>query len=87
MPREMYVFIYDIYRLLILVYKPKWVVQGNKIYLNSGIINILRSTFFSSPSAIGFRHKDLYRSSHPDRPEHELTIPLVALAATGVSYV
>ncbi|KAF8176926.1 hypothetical protein BJ912DRAFT_1024284 [Pholiota molesta] len=63
---------------------PKWIVRGNQIYLNSTIIYILRSTFFSSTGALGFRYKDLYKSSHPDRPESELPIPLVALAATGI---
>lgn len=68
-------------------HQPKWIVKGKKIYLNPGIINILRASFFSSPGALGFHFKDRYVSSHPDRPEHELPISLVALAATGVSTI
>lgn len=82
---EMWVLLYALHMLLIILYQPKWVVQGNQIYLNSTIVYILCLSFFSSPSALGFRYKELYKSSHPDRPESELTIALVALTATGVS--
>ncbi|KAF8961876.1 hypothetical protein BDZ97DRAFT_1663631, partial [Flammula alnicola] len=64
--------------------KPKWVVDGSKIYLNLSIINVIRSTFFVTKSALGHHFADEYCSTHKTLRERELTIPLVALAATGV---
>lgn len=57
-----------------------------QIYLNSGLIDLIKDAFFTTSSAFGYKYKDLYVSSHPTQPEPELTIPLVALGATAVSF-
>ncbi|KJA13097.1 hypothetical protein HYPSUDRAFT_151966, partial [Hypholoma sublateritium FD-334 SS-4] len=64
--------------------EPVWIVKGHQAYLNTAIIQILRATFFSSQNALGHRHMKEYTSSHPTRLEPELTVQLVALAATGI---
>lgn len=65
--------------------QPVWICKRKQIYLNLGIINVLRATFFSSKTAIGSRHTSYMTSTHAIHEEPEMTIPLVALAATGVS--
>ncbi|KJA23034.1 hypothetical protein HYPSUDRAFT_138140, partial [Hypholoma sublateritium FD-334 SS-4] len=61
-----------------------WVVKGKEMYQNPAITCVLRSVYFGSFSALGYKFKEFYISSHPDESDPELTIPLVALAATGV---
>ncbi len=57
------------------------------MYQNPAITAVLRSAYFGSFTAMGHKYKDYYISSHPDELEPELPIPLVALVATGVSFV
>lgn len=54
------------------------------MYQNPAIICVLRSAYFGTFTALGYKFKNQYISSPPDESEPELTIPLVALAATGV---
>ncbi|KDR72040.1 hypothetical protein GALMADRAFT_74336, partial [Galerina marginata CBS 339.88] len=67
--------------------KPVWMVRNSvtdiQIYHNSGLINLIKTGFFNSPLAFRYKFKKHYVSSHPDRKEAELTIPIVALAATA----
>ena len=51
------------------------------------IIDTLKAAFFSKPSSLGNQYLDKFRSTLPDMEEHELSISLVALGATGVSYI
>jgi Domain of unknown function (DUF6532) len=57
-----------------------------QIYLNPGLIDLIKNSFFNSPTAFGYKYRDYYVSSHPDggRNEPELTISIVALGATAV---
>jgi uncharacterized protein DUF6532 len=57
-----------------------------QIYLNPGLIELIKNSFFNSPTAFGYKYRDCYVSSHPDRNEPELTISIVALGATAVQY-
>ena len=43
----------------------------------------LKEAFFESRRDFGFKYVNEFKSSIEKRPEPELTIPLVALAATG----
>ena len=56
-----------------------------QIYLNPGLIDLIKTAFFNGPTAFGFKYKDHFVSSHPDRKEPELTMSIVALGATAVS--
>ena len=56
-----------------------------QIYLNPGLIELLKTAFFNGPTGFGYKFKQFYVSSHPDHKEPELTIPIVALGATAVS--
>jgi hypothetical protein len=56
-----------------------------QIYLNPGLINVIKTAFFNGPTGFGYRFKEHYVSSHPDLKEPELTIPIVALGAMAVS--
>ena len=64
-----------------------WVVNGKEMYQNPAITGVLRSAYFGSFTAMGHKYKDCYVSSHSDKLEPELPIPLVALVATGVRIV
>ncbi|KAJ3502649.1 hypothetical protein NLJ89_g8788 [Agrocybe chaxingu] len=66
--------------------KPMWVVKSKDIYLNPALVSVLKEAFFDTPSAFGYKFKEYYMSSHPnpELSEKELTVPLVALAATGL---
>ncbi|PPR00388.1 hypothetical protein CVT26_009669 [Gymnopilus dilepis] len=68
--------------------KVIWLTKGSKtdiqIFLSPALIDTIKEAFFATPTAFGFRFKDEYVSSHPTRPEPELTIPLVALGATAL---
>ena len=56
-----------------------------RIYLNPGLIELIKTAFFNGPTGFGYKFKQYYVSSHPDLKEPELTIPIVALGATAVS--
>jgi Domain of unknown function (DUF6532) len=60
-------------------------VADVQIYLNPGLIDLIKTAFFNGPTAFGYKFKKHYVTSHPDRKEPELTIPMVALGATAVS--
>ncbi|CAA7268815.1 unnamed protein product [Cyclocybe aegerita] len=66
--------------------KPMWVVKAKEIYLNPALVSVLKEAFFDTPSAFGYKFKEFYVSLHPspELSEKELTVPLVALAATGL---
>ena len=52
------------------------------------IVETLKAAFFSKPSSLGNQYLNKFHSSLPDAPdEHELSISLVALGATGVSLI
>lgn len=48
-------------------------------------MNSLKEAFFDKKGSFGFKHTDQFTSTLKEREERELTIPIVALAATGVS--
>jgi hypothetical protein len=56
-----------------------------QIYLNPGLVELIKTAFFNGPTGFGHKFKKYYVSSHPDHKEPELTIPIVALGATAVS--
>jgi len=60
-------------------------VTDVQIYLNPGLVDLIKTAFFNGPTAFGYKFKKHYVTSHPDRKEPELTIPMVALGATAVS--
>ena len=60
-------------------------VTDVQIYHIPGLIDLIKTAFFNGPTAFGYKFKKHYISSHPDRKEPELTIPMVALGATAVS--
>jgi len=80
-----FLFIHD----LTLVSKSVWMVKNSltdiQIYLNPGLIDLIKTAFFNGPTGFGYKFKKYYVSSHPDLKEPELTIPIVALGATAVS--
>jgi hypothetical protein len=69
-------------------FEPVWMTKssatGVQIYLNQGLVDLLKTAFFNSPTAFGYKYKDCYVSSHPDHKEPELTMSIVALGATAV---
>lgn len=71
------------------LFEPVWMVKNSitdiQIYLNPGLIDVIKAAFFNGPTAFGYKFKKYYVSSHPDDKEPELTIPIVALGATAVS--
>ena len=77
--------IYD----LTLVFKPVWMIKNSltdiQIYLNPGLIDLIKTAFFNGLTGFGYKFKKCYVSSHPTLKEPELTIPIVALGATAVS--
>ena len=60
-------------------------VNNIQIYLNPGLIDLIKTAFFNGPTGFGYKFKQYYVSSHPELKEPELTIPMVALGATAVS--
>lgn len=60
-------------------------VADVQIYLNPALIDLIKTAFFNGPTAFGYKFKKHYVTSHPERKEPELTIPVVALGATAVS--
>jgi hypothetical protein len=75
---------------LIFLFQPIWLTKSTandvQIYLNPGLVDLIKTAFFNSPTAFGFKHKQHYVSSHPDRKEPELTMSIVALGATAVRW-
>ncbi|KAF8156752.1 hypothetical protein B0H34DRAFT_658911, partial [Crassisporium funariophilum] len=67
--------------------QPVWLTKSSatnvQIYLNPGLIQLIRDTYFATPTAFGYKFKDQYVSSHPSLPEPELPIPIIALGATA----
>jgi hypothetical protein len=61
-----------------------WISKKNEIYLNKGLIHIIKSGFFATLLSFGHKYKEYYVSSHPTRLEPEFPASLMALAATGV---
>jgi hypothetical protein len=55
-----------------------------QIYLNPGLIDLIKIAFFNGPTAFGFKFREFYVSTHPVRKEPELTMSIVALGATAV---
>lgn len=51
------------------------------------IIDTFKATFFSKPSSLHNQYLDKFLSTLPDVEKHELSISLVALGATEVSYI
>ena len=74
---------------LIIFFEPVWMVRNSvtdiQIYLNPGLIDLIKTAFFNGPTAFRYKFKKHYIMSHPDCKEPELTIPVVALSATAVS--
>ena len=75
---------------LILFLEPVWMAKNSvgtdvQIYLNHSLIDLIKTAFFNGPTAFGYKFKKHYVTSHPDRKEPELTIPVVALGVTAVS--
>lgn len=56
-----------------------------QIYLNLGLVELLKTAFFKGPMSFGYKFKEYYVSPHLDLKEPELTIPIIALGATVVS--
>ena len=55
-----------------------------QIYLNPGLINLIKAAFFNGPTTFGYKCKEHFVSLHPDRKEPELTMSIVVLGATAV---
>ncbi len=76
---------------LTLLSEPVWMVKNSvtdiQIYLNPGLIDLIKTAFFNGPTGFGYKFKQYYVSSHPELKEPELTIPIVALGATAVSSI
>ena len=75
--------------VLTLLFKPIWIVKNSltniQIYLNLGLIELLKTAFFNGLTGFGYKFKEYYVSLHLDLKEPELTIPIVALGAMAVS--
>jgi len=74
---------------LTLFLEPVWMARNTvtdvQIYLNPGLIDLIKTAFFNGPTAFGYKFKKHYVTSHPERQEPELTVPVVALGAPAVS--
>lgn len=84
-----YVFSFLFTHDLTSVFEPVWMVKNSltdiQIYLNPGLVELIKTAFFNGPTGFGYKFKKYYISSHSDLKEPELTIPIVALGATAVS--
>ena len=76
---------------LTLLSEPVWMVKNTvtdiQIYLNPGLIDIMKTAFFNGPTGFGYKFKQYYVSSHLELKEPELTIPIIALGAMAVSSI
>ncbi|KAF8808311.1 hypothetical protein BYT27DRAFT_7241718 [Phlegmacium glaucopus] len=65
--------------------KPVWMVKNSltdiQIYLNPGLVKLIKMAFFNGPTGFGYKFKQYYVSLHPDHKEPELIIPIIALGA------
>ena len=84
-----FLYYYILYWLTFL--EPMWLTKSSQtevqIYLNPGLIDSIKTAFFNGPTAFGYKYKEHFVSSHPDRKEPELTMSIVALGATAVRYL
>ena len=68
-----------------------WLMKSSanevQIYLNPGLIDLIKVAFFNGPTGFGFKYKEYFMSSHPDHKEPELTMSIVALGATAVCHL
>jgi hypothetical protein len=91
MERYVYNILFTHWHSLIRFLEPVWMARNSvsdvQIYLNPGLIDLIKTAFFNGPTAFGYKFKKYYVTSHPDRKEPELTIPVVALGATAVSSI
>jgi uncharacterized protein DUF6532 len=62
-----------------------WKPESHRPFLNDALVDILKTSFFATGAAIGFKFQDTYISTIDGRTEPELPIAMVALVATGVS--
>lgn len=73
---------------LTFIFEPIWLTKTSatevQIYLNPGLIDLIKTAFFNGPTAFGFKYKEHFVSSHPDHKELELTMSIVALGTTTV---
>ena len=87
--RKVFVCLFYQRRTLIVFLEPVWMARNSvtdiQIYLNPGLIDLIKTAFFNGPTAFGYKFKKHYVTSHPDHKEPELTIPVVALSAMAVS--
>ena len=60
-------------------------VTDIQIYLNPGLVDLIKTAFFNGPMAFRYMFKKHYVMLHPDHKEPDLTIPVVALGVTTVS--
>ena len=76
---------------LTLLSEPVWIVKNSvtdiQIYLNPGLIDLIKTAFFNGPTSFGYKFKQYYVSLHPEHEEPELMIPIVTLGATTVSSI
>lgn len=56
----------------------------DKPFLNNTIKLVIATEFFNNHLSLGNKHSDLFKSSHPDRPEPEIPDAMLALATTAV---
>ena len=86
---ERYLHIHSVRPALILFLEPVWMAKNSvtdaQIYLNLGLIDLIKTTFFNGPTDFGYKFKKHYMTLHLDRKEPELTIAVVALGVTAVS--
>jgi len=61
-------------------------MTNSKIYQNQALVGIIHNSFFKTSTAFGYKYQKYFTSSHLTQKELELPMPLVALAATGVSF-
>lgn len=83
-------FFFAIYSdLMSLLFEPVWMVKNSltniQIYLNLGLIELIKMALFNGPTGFEYKFKQYYVLSHPDLKELKLTIPIVTFGATAVS--
>ncbi|KIM34909.1 hypothetical protein M413DRAFT_32927 [Hebeloma cylindrosporum] len=61
-----------------------WKPESHRPFLNDALIDILKTSFFATSTAVGFKFQNSYVSTVDGRTEPELPIAMVALAATGM---
>ena len=69
----------------LLIHTQSRQMQNDQPYRHPAIESILRHIFFRGSSISAATYDGVYRSSIPELDEHEVPIPMVALAATAVS--